>query len=290
MAYIKKTVRAGRTIEVIKYHDRAHGRKGGKREKRKGPTSPRQALSNAQRREQRLRWLLNENFEDGDLFLTIVYIRRMGEEPISPEKMKENFNRFIRKLRAEYRKRGKELKWVHSMEIGSRGARHHHIVLNYMDVRLIMQVWYEAVPDPEEGKGSAFHPNPLNTDGQYGKVAAYMMKQTAQKLDDEDRLQGKAYSCSRNLRKPKVEKEVVGASTFRKEPKPLKGYYIEKGSIIRSQDGDGYDYLAYRMIQIGQKGGPNFESVDFSAACRDRCGPADVGDRGGPKNRSRAKR
>lgn len=265
MAYIKKTVKAGRTIEVIKYHDRAHGRKGGKREKRKGPTSPRQALSNAQRREQRLRWLLNENFEDGDLFLTIVYIRRMGEEPISPEKMKENFNRFIRKLRVEYRKRGKELKWVHSMEIGSRGARHHHIVLNYMDVRLIMKVWYEAVPDPEEGKGSAFHPNPLNTDGQYGKVAAYMMKQTAQKLDDEDRLQGKAYSCSRNLRKPKVEKEVVGASTFRKEPAPIKGYYIEKGSIIRSQDGDGYDYLAYRMIQIGAKGGPNLDSVDFSS-------------------------
>lgn len=265
MAYIKKTVRAGRTIEVIKYHDRAHGRKGGKREKRKGPTSPRQALSNAQRREQRLRWLLNENFEDGDLFLTIVYIRRMGEEPISPEKMKENFNRFIRKLRVEYRKRGKELKWVHSMEIGSRGARHHHIVLNYMDVRLIMKVWYEAVPDPEEGKGSAFHPNPLNTDGQYGKVAAYMMKQTARKLDDEDRLQGKAYSCSRNLRKPKVEKEVVGASTFRKEPAPIKGYYIEKGSIIRSQDGDGYDYLAYRMIQIGAKGGPNLDSVDFSS-------------------------
>lgn len=265
MAYIKKTVKAGRTIEVIKYHDRAHGRKGGKREKRKGPTSPRQAISNAQRREQRLRWLLNENFEDGDLFLTIVYIRRMGEEPISPEKMKENFNRFIRKLRVEYRKRGKELKWVHSMEIGSRGARHHHIVLNYMDVRLIMKVWYEAVPDPEEGKGSAFHPNPLNTDGQYGKVAAYMMKQTAQKLGDEDRLQGKAYSCSRNLRKPKVEKEVVGASTFRKEPAPIKGYYIEKGSIIRSQDGDGYDYLAYRMIQIGAKGGPNLDSVDFSS-------------------------
>lgn len=265
MAYIKKTVKAGRTIEVIKYHDRAHGRKGGKREKRKGPTSPRQALSNAQRREQRLRWLLNENFEDGDLFLTIVYIRRMGEDPISPEKMKDNFNRFIRKLRVEYRKRGKELKWVHSMEIGSRGARHHHIVMNYMDVRLIMKVWYEAVPDPEEGKGSAFHPNPLNTDGQYGKVAAYMMKQTAQKLDDEDRLQGKAYSCSRNLRKPKVEKEVVGASTFRKEPAPIKGYYIEKGSIIRSQDGDGYDYLAYRMIQIGAKGGPNLDSVDFSS-------------------------
>jgi hypothetical protein len=84
-----------------------------------------------------------------------------------------------------------------------------------------------------------------------------------------------------------VEKEVVGASTFRKEPKPLKGYYIEKGSIIRSQDGDGYDYLAYRMIQIGQKGGPNFESVDFSGY-RDS-GPDSMGNRGGPQKRSRAK-
>lgn len=28
MAYIKKTVRAGKTMEIIKYHDRAHGKKG----------------------------------------------------------------------------------------------------------------------------------------------------------------------------------------------------------------------------------------------------------------------
>lgn len=265
MAYIKKTVHAGQTIEVIKYHDRAHGQKGGKRKKRNKVSSPRQKLSNAQRREQKLRWLLNENFEDGDLFLTIVYIRRKGEEPISPEQMKKNFDRFVRKLRTAYRKEGRELKWVHCMEIGKKGARHHHIVINYMDVRKLMKIWYDAVPDPEEGKGSAFHPNPLNTNGQYGKVASYMMKQTGEKLDDDDRLQGKAYSCSRNLRKPQIETEVVGASTFRKEPKAVKGYYIEKDSIIRSQDGDGYDYLAYRMIRIGTRGGPRFESVDFSS-------------------------
>jgi hypothetical protein len=93
MAYIKKTVKAGKTMEIIKYHDRAHGKKGGPRQKRKNPTSLRQELANRRRAENRLRWLLNANFEDGDLSLTCTYVKRAGEEPMCPLTLIMTLNR-----------------------------------------------------------------------------------------------------------------------------------------------------------------------------------------------------
>jgi hypothetical protein len=250
MAYIKMTVYAGNTIEVIKYHDRAHDRKGGSRKEKKKPTSYRQQLSNEIRRERKLRWLLNENFEDGDLHINFGYIHRKGDPYRDPEDMKKDFQKFTRKLREEYRKQGREMKWVHVMEIGTRGSRHHHMVINYIDTRIIQKIWDQVYPDPEPGKkGSTVHCSPLNTNGDYAKLASYLLK-TAGK---EDCIMKQGYSRSRNLRLPKIKKEIVGASTFRKEPKAPEGWYIDKESVARSWDGDGYDWMTYRMVKI--KGG-----------------------------------
>jgi hypothetical protein len=290
MAYIKKTVKAGKTMEIIKYHDRAHGKKGGPRQKRKNPTSLRQELANRRRAENRLRWLLNANFKDGDLSLTCTYVRRAGEEPISPEEMKKHMKKFLSRLRVEYRKAGKELKYIHVMEVGERGARHHHLVVNYLDERIIQRVWESVYPDPRpDRKASFIRQQMLNTNGQYGKLASYLIKQTSAKLHDEDAMMKKSWTCSRNLTKPDVKTEVVGASTFRKEPTAPKGWYIEPDSIRRSTDPDGYDWMSYRMMQIGTKGGPDLERMDLSRGSDRNHVPADVGSRGGPQKRSRAK-
>lgn len=246
--YIKKTIIAGRTIEVIKYHDRAHQKKGGSKSEKKNKTSLKQMISNALRREAKLRWLLNENFSDGDLHINFGYIHRKGDPYREPEDMKKDFQRFVRKLREEYRKQGREMKWVHVMEVGSRGSRHHHVVLNHIDTRIIQEVWDQVYPDKAPGrKGSTIHFSPLNTNGDYARLASYLLK-TAGK---DESIMKQGYSRSRNLRLPKIKREVVGASTFRKEPKPPEGYFIEKDSVRRSIDGDGYDWMTYRMVWIG---------------------------------------
>ena len=90
----------------------------------------------------------------------------------------------------------------------------------------------------------------LNTNGQYDKLANYLIKQTQKNLGKEDALMKKSWSCSRNLRKPQVTTEVVGASTFRKEPKAPAGWYLEPDSIARNTDPDGYDWMFYRLLRI----------------------------------------
>ena len=261
MAYIKKTVKAGNTMEIFKYHDRAHGKKGGPRGERKTKTSLRQMLANQRRAEQKLRWLMNENFYDGDLSLTATYVRRAGEEPISVEEMKKHIRKFLTRLRKEYRAQGKELKYIHVMEVGERGARHHHLVVNYIDERIIQRVWEEVYPDKRpDRKASFIRQQMLNTNGQYDKLANYLIKQTQKNLGREDALMKKSYSCSRNLRKPEITTEVVGASTFRKEPKAPAGWYLEPDSIVRNTDPDGYDWMTYRMIRVG-KTEPRLRSI-----------------------------
>ena len=59
------------------------------------------------------------------------YIRRKGEPDRTPEQMRQDIDVFLRECRKEYRKAGLEFKYIHVMEIGKKGARHHHLVVFY---------------------------------------------------------------------------------------------------------------------------------------------------------------
>ena len=66
MGYVEKTVRAGRTIETLRYYCHRVHPKGCKRQKKQKKTKESQHKINVRNATDKLRWLLNENFTGGD--------------------------------------------------------------------------------------------------------------------------------------------------------------------------------------------------------------------------------
>ena len=88
--------------------------------------------------------LINANYGYGDYHLVLDYIRRKGQPDRTPEQMRQDIDVFLRECRKEYRKAGLEFKYIHVMEIGKKGARHHHLVVNKIDTEILQRCWYTA--------------------------------------------------------------------------------------------------------------------------------------------------
>lgn len=242
MSYIKETCIAGNTIEVCKYHNFYNRPKGIPRAEKVNKTTEQQQRCNERRAKKKLRRLINANFGPGDYHINLNYAKEL--RPSDKKEMRENIQRFLRNLRKEYKKQGKELKYIHVMEIGKKGAMHHHLILNRLDVEIIRQTW----------KKGRVHIYPLDDSGQYAQLASYLIKYSSKALKSPDELQGKRWDSSRNLTKPVIKKKVVTANSFRAEPKALKGYYIDKESIKNYiSDETGYQYMEYTLIRIKKR-------------------------------------
>lgn len=80
-------------------------------------------------------YLANENFEEGDVLLTLTAFKVDGDDEMSMQKdAKRVLRNYIDKLRREWAKRERELKYIYSMEYTDTvafGRRYHvHILLN----------------------------------------------------------------------------------------------------------------------------------------------------------------
>ncbi len=248
--YMVRTVRAGRTVEIAMYYTSRYGKKGQTRADWTAPTQESQKRANARRAERDLRELLAANFKDGtDAHIDFGYIRKRGSPYREPEDMKRDMKRFLKYLRKEYKKRGNVLKYVHVMEIGKKGSRHHHMVINDADIEMLTRCWKKAY----DGAGK-IHVSPLDTGGDYAKLAAYLIKYTSETIGTDEALMGKRYNCSRNLIRPEpVYRAVRYRNQFVNEPKPWKGYRIVPDSIERgmnSPEYGGYGFIRYRMVKL----------------------------------------
>ena len=139
MSYYKRTTIAGKTIEVEKYYNNNHKKKGIKRGDKVKPTTEGQKKINSRNAERKLRQLINANFEEGDIHLILDYIRVEGEPDRTAEEMRHDIDIFLRECRKEYRKAGLEFKYIHVMEIGERGARHHHLIVNRIATEILQK-------------------------------------------------------------------------------------------------------------------------------------------------------
>lgn len=244
MPYVMRTTKAGKTIEVEKYYTSRYKKKDIKRGNRVRPTNEQQKKINTKIAERKLRLILNENFSHKDIHLVLPYARARGEPQVSKEQMRKDIDKFLRQLRVEIKKLGKELKYVHVMEIGTHGARHHHLVINCDDIHLLQRLWTKA-------RVQIF---PLDKDGQYAKLASYLIKYTDKTVGTDEALQGRRWNSSTNLRHPEPKIEIISKRDwYRTEPKPMKGYYLEKDSIeigVHNPEYSGYGFLRYRMIQM----------------------------------------
>lgn len=251
MPYIIEVVKAGSTVEVSKYYSSRFNKRGIGRGKRKSLTTKEQREVNKRAAEKKLRRLINENFQEGDTHLVLDY--KLSERPTGREGMRVDADDFLKEMRKLYKSLGLEFKYIHVMEIGKKGALHHHLVINTPD-----EVSQRAITKAWKGRGRT-HFNPLDDTGQYAKLAAYLIKQSDGMLKDPDALQGKRWNSSKNLRKPTViRKEPIKDkgwyNRIARLPKKLeKSYYLDGDSVREGiHEKTGYTFFTYTFVKINQ--------------------------------------
>ena len=173
MPYVERVTKAGNTIEIERYFTSRYKKKGISRGDKVKPTKEEQEKVNTRQAERKLRILINANYGYGDYHLVLDYIRRKGEPDRTPEQMRQDIDVFLRECRKEYRKAGLEFKYIHVMEIGKKGARHHHLVVNKIDTEILQRCWYKAYEGHNRVK--VF---PLDDSGNYAELASYLIKYT----------------------------------------------------------------------------------------------------------------
>lgn len=236
MPHIERVVKAGKVMEIVKYHCARYNCKGEKRRKKENMSIEAQQKVNLRQATQNLRWKLNENFVDGDLWVEYDYRKEL--RPKSSVEMQEHMTEFLKLVRKEYKIRGMELKYVYCKEIGPKGAAHIHMVMNHCSdiTDILRRCW----------KKGGVHIDPLYTDGDYSGIAEYMHKYADKTIQTEGKLIGKRYYSSKGLRQPKITRRIVGSvNTYYESARERKGYYIIKDSVISGITEAGYGYFSY---------------------------------------------
>ena len=229
----------------MEYHScRRHP--AGIRAKREHPSSEKKREANRRRKKRKLQRLLLENFDEGDVYITLTYDSRDEAKGI-PE-CGEDMEKLRRWLRKEYRKAGKELRWICTIEKTKRGVPHAHMVFNTLPGRNMEK---EAAEWWKNRFGKVNHRARLYLDGAFESLAEYLAK--ADRNDDGE-LMSKT-SRSRNLRDPEPEtreysrRNVWKAGTWI-EPKPPKGYVLVKESLCEMFDeATGLPYRFYTLLK-----------------------------------------
>lgn len=240
MPYIRERCVAGNTIEINKYFCYRVHTKGEKRSKKEKLTTEAQKKVNQRKAGKELRWMMNANFVDGDSLVRLDFFKK----PVNSTEMQAIMQKVIRQLRAEYRKQGRELKYIYVKEVGPRGGRHIHMIVNKVDTDTLRKVW------PYGG----IHVDPLISNGQYRKIAEYFIKYAAITEKSEGKIVGKRWYSSRNLIRPVPVKEIIPAATFRKTVKEKPGYYLEKESLQYGiSEVTGFEYFSYTLIKADQQ-------------------------------------
>ena len=235
MAYTQKKYKFPHAIEVEEYHSARYGAPGQKRQPKNKPSPEQIERQNQKIKEKKCRRKLRAYFDVNDYFITLTY--KKDARPPDMDQAKKDFGQFIRKLRAAYKKRGRELRWIRNIEVGTKGSWHVHLAANRIPDAdlLIRQAWPH---------GKAIH-QLLYEKGEFRELAAYITK--TPKTDS--RLRECNYSCSRNMPIPEPEKKIIRWKTWRSIRIP-DGYYLEKASMHEGINPiTGYPYRSYTLIR-----------------------------------------
>lgn len=162
-----------------------------------GTSSLKKIAANERERIKQLARLINCNFGVGDGFLTLKYDDDHYPSDLSYETADAILVKFLRKLRREYRKEsGKALpevsitaNWSPHRQAPAR--LHEHLVIPSDAVELARELW------PEFGGPGTVIVKDLNDEGDYTKIAAYMIANVKGRPAGEN-----TYHCSRGMARP----------------------------------------------------------------------------------------
>lgn len=256
--YIQKTYIMINSIEHEYSFAGNYGSKGEKRAERKKKTPEQMKKQNQINKINKIRRTIKLNFYPNDLWVTLKYPAGT-RKPI--ESVKKDFKKFCAKMRADYKKRGEEFKYIYRIEIGKRGGIHIHMLLNAIcwSSLLIQKNWLYGTADYTH----------IYEKGGYHQLASYLAKPVpAQEemhkqyslfeMNEEDIKMLSTYNTSRNLVRPEPDVKKYVKRTMRKTindgPIARPGYVIDKDSIrIGINQATGYTYLHYTEVRIKQE-------------------------------------
>lgn len=248
-AYVRHLWDFEGSIEVEEKHTGRYGARGQRRQKKKKASPEDIRRQNQWKRERDLRRRIKWNFGKYDLWMTLTY--QKGERP-TWEQMRKDIQDMIRKVRKQYRKIGKELKYIYRLAIGSRGGPHIHILAN----RIQAEGTAADIIFSECWKKGHINFRFLHESGGYKDLAEYIAKP----LEEWEPEGAKRYHPSRNLiRKEPREKVINRRSLVDKQgrmlmPKAPKGYYIDPDSIRMGINPiTGFAYRHYTLIKIDRR-------------------------------------
>jgi len=240
--YVRKSYNLGQVIQRELYYPGNFGAPGKPRTKKKEPTPEDVSRQNQKNKEKHIQRLIIANFKGRDYWLTLTYDR--DKHPDDFKDAEKTVRHFIANMRYACRKAGATFKWILVTEMGSRGAVHHHFVIedltnavNGVNTKeLVMDSW-------PHGKKFSFVP--LYEDGDYNALAGYIAKSRGEKGET-------SFSHSRNnlvIPKPKYKK--MRRKRWPEDPEPIKGWYIVKDSIYNGINPvTGYPYQHYSMRRL----------------------------------------
>lgn len=250
------------SIEHGYYFNGNYGAKGEKRAPKRKKTPEEIKAVNQANKEKTVRHLIKANFRPGDYFFTANFGDEYIGRSLASIKKKELRN-FLERMRREYKKAGMPFKFIVALEIGARQKRPHiHVIMNSIpDLSHIV--------DKHWIYGGGMKPNyeHLTDDPETPqRLADYITKPSKEQkiaIDatcDGDVSKYLTYSCSRNLKRPKPRKSVVGSRTmhsiFNRDLKPTKGFYIDKNPKTLRRGVNPYtglSYLYYQEIRLNPK-------------------------------------
>lgn len=237
MKTIRETIIAGMTnLRSIRISSGAHF---GSRKPKMRITPEKVRKNNMRCAVRRLTALLNANFSGSGAHVTLTY----GGDPPEKKQAAADRRNFIRRLRRSLAQCGVDLKYVVVTEYENHRI-HHHIVMNCQDIPILNECWPKGYV-----KMTA-----LSEEGDYSKLAEYLIKETEKTFRLPDSAHKQRYSASRNLIQPVIKRESVDARLLDEDPVPTKGYYIPKDRIRRYEHPiTGIEYLEWIEIAYSEE-------------------------------------
>ena len=243
----KYILRYGAVIDVEEYHDGRYGAKGVSRREKKNPTPEQVQQANERNRARLCRRKLIEYFTPGDCFATWTY--RPENRPPDMKGVLADFQKAMRAVRKEYRKRGRKLYWIRNIEKGTRGAWHIHLVFNEIGdtASIITKAWKHGGTWVTEIRTSRYAGEDFEDLANYITKSEHTVTCREDGTREKPRIAESSYSTSRNMPLPEPEDDKL--VYWKKEAKPIKGYYIS--SLVEGINPvTGYKYRRYTMQRL----------------------------------------
>ena len=153
--------------DVCISQDGRYGAPGENRKHRLKPTPEQIARQNHRNKVRKIWQLIRGNYQEGDRWVTVTY--RKGERPDWETGLKQLTN-FRKRVTYWFRKREIQIRMMNSIEHGSKGAIHMHMLLNDVEGinidRILQRLW----------KFGQIHTSGLYENGDFHDLAEYMAK------------------------------------------------------------------------------------------------------------------